>query len=177
MPSLTSLPLTARGPVSSLSTPILIGSFDVWARAADVSRRKARTTSPTRPVHRLTRFFASMLFPPASLVSGGGQDTGPVKAASTALVFGRRCGRTHTPAMKTRSGVGKRRRSGTALSKRPAPRDQRTLIASSDGWQKFSDTSTGSQIEFGAWHVHCYPCRDLRREDLPRADPHRCCCS
>src|SRR2546422_5059523 len=81
MPSLTSLPLTARGPVSSLSTPILIGSFDVWARAADVSRRKARTTSPTRPVHRLTRFFASMLFPPASLVSGGGQDTGPVKAA------------------------------------------------------------------------------------------------
>jgi len=25
-----------------------------------------------------------MLFPPASLVSGGGQDTGPVKAASTA---------------------------------------------------------------------------------------------
>src|SRR5437879_13821510 len=83
MPSLTSLPLTARGPVSSLSTPILIGSFDVWARAADVSSRKARTTSPTRPVHRLTRFFASMLFPPASLVSGGGQDTGPVQAAST----------------------------------------------------------------------------------------------
>src|SRR5207249_2450725 len=100
MPSLTSLPLTARGPVSWLSTPILIGSFDVWARAADVSRRKARTTSPTRPVHRLTRFFASMLFPPASLVSGGGQDTGPVKAASTALVFGRRCGRTHTPARR-----------------------------------------------------------------------------
>jgi len=32
-----------------------------------------------------------MLFPPASLVSGGGQDTGPVKAASTAPI---RCRQT-----------------------------------------------------------------------------------
>src|SRR5436189_2565556 len=60
MPSLTSLPLTAGGPVSSLSTPILIGSFDVWARAVGATRTRARTTTLTRAIH----FFRSMLWPP-----------------------------------------------------------------------------------------------------------------
>src|SRR5712691_540159 len=67
MPSLISVPLTARGPVSSLSRPIFTGSLGAWARAAGATRRRARTMSPARATHRLRVFFRSMLFPPAVL--------------------------------------------------------------------------------------------------------------
>src|SRR5713101_2854365 len=48
MPSFTSLPLTARGPVSSLSKPIFTGSFAAWAKAAWLTERMARTISHAR---------------------------------------------------------------------------------------------------------------------------------
>src|SRR4249919_3248465 len=47
MPSLISLPLTASGPVTAFSTPILIGSRGPCASAPAVSARMGRTASAT----------------------------------------------------------------------------------------------------------------------------------
>src|SRR5262245_63719876 len=74
MPSLTSLPLTARGPVSSLSRPILMGSFELCEKAAEATREKAKTKSPARLIHMCDLLRCR---------PGRGQHTRPAKAAST----------------------------------------------------------------------------------------------
>src|SRR5437867_6394718 len=90
MPSLTSLPLTARGPVSSLSKPIFTGSREAWARTAGITRRKARTTNPTRAIHRLTLFFVSIAVTSGDVVLGAASIRVERKRRQPPPVFGRR---------------------------------------------------------------------------------------
>src|ERR687892_2532296 len=54
MPSLTSVPLTASGPVSGLSRPILTGSRAAWASTEPGTRTASRVRSVTKRFELMT---------------------------------------------------------------------------------------------------------------------------